>query len=215
MTGAPLGDVPPDEAVPFHGAVLCGGASRRMGTDKAQLELDGRPLARRVADALVAAGARSVVAIGGDEAGLARLGLAVVPDAHPGEGPLGAILTALEVHAQEDVLVVVLACDLVDPDASAIRAVVAHGQREEADVAMPVVDGRRHLHHAVWHTRARHPLRAAFDAGERAPKRAIATLRVAEVPGIAARSVRDVDDPAALAAVRRQRATRPAPDRAG
>ena len=210
MTGAP-----PDGSTRFHGAVLCGGASRRMGTDKALIVLDGRALAQRVADALVAAGARSVLAIGGDAEALTALGLDVVPDTHPGEGPLGGVLTALEARADEDALVAVLACDLVDPDPAAIRAVLAHARRADVDVSVPVIDGRRHLHHAVWHTRARHSLRAAFDAGERAPRRAIASLQVGEVSGIDPRHVRDVDDPAALDAVRRQRASASPPDRLG
>ena len=94
------------------GAVLTGGSSSRMGTDKALLELDGAVLARRVADALVTAGCAPVVAIGGDAGRLTAHGLAVVADRHPGEGPLGAIITALE-HAEplEVDVVVVLACD--------------------------------------------------------------------------------------------------------
>jgi molybdopterin-guanine dinucleotide biosynthesis protein A len=197
----------------FDGAVLCGGASRRMGTDKSLIVLDGRALARRVADALLTAGARSVVAIGGDHDALTALGLVVVPDAHPGEGPLGGVLTALE--AQRDVaLVAVLACDLVEPDPSAIRSIVEQAQARDADVAVPVVDGRRHLHHAVWNTRAAPALRAAFDAGERAPRRAITSLRVSDVTGVGALRVRDVDDPAALAAFVEELRGRSTPGRA-
>src|SRR5205085_1408893 len=82
--------------------------------------------AERVADALRAAGADPVVAIGGDEPALRALGLTVVADAHPGEGPLGGIITALEALGERAELVAVLACDLVDPDPAAIRDVVAH-----------------------------------------------------------------------------------------
>jgi molybdopterin-guanine dinucleotide biosynthesis protein A len=77
------------------GAVLMGGASRRMGRDKALVEVDGLPMASRVAAALTAAGCRSAVAVGGDAAVHARLGLSSVPDRWPGEGPLGAIVTVL------------------------------------------------------------------------------------------------------------------------
>ena len=87
----------PAPAIPaFDGAVLCGGASRRMGRDKATLVLDGRPLAVRVADELAAAGALRVEAVGGDAEALVRAGLVHRPDRWPGEGPLGGIVTSLE-----------------------------------------------------------------------------------------------------------------------
>jgi len=70
-----------------------------MGRDKALLPVGGVPMALRVADALRAAGADEVVAVGGDATALAALGLTVVPDDHPGAGPLAAIVTALAAGA--------------------------------------------------------------------------------------------------------------------
>ena len=46
------------------GAVLCGGASNRMGEDKATLELLGRPMVQWVVEAMKQAGAETVVALG-------------------------------------------------------------------------------------------------------------------------------------------------------
>jgi molybdopterin-guanine dinucleotide biosynthesis protein A len=96
----------------------------------------------------------------------------------------------------------VLACDLVTPHPDAISAVVAHAASHDVDVAVPVIGGRRHLHHAVWRAGAAPSLRAAFDAGERAPRRAVARLRVGEVTGIDPAALRDADDPGTLATVR-------------
>lgn len=206
---------------PFVGAVLCGGASRRMGHDKALLELDGRALARRVADALTEAGAWRVVAIGGDAAGLTRWGLDVVADAHPGEGPLGGVLTAFA-HARSLAgagresssatdressttdIVAVLACDLIHPDSAAVAMVVA--ALAGAHVAVPVHDGHRHVHHAVWHRRAEPVVAAAFARGERAPRRVLDALTVVDVVLPDPEVLRDVDDPAAYA--RAQETTR-------
>jgi molybdopterin-guanine dinucleotide biosynthesis protein A len=180
----------------FAGAVLCGGASRRMGRDKALLSVDGRALALRVADTLRAAGADPVLAVGGDLAALAALGLAGVPDQEPGAGPLTGILTAL---AQATAPVTfVAACDLVAPSAEAVTATLA--ALEAADVAVPLVDGRRQWMHSAWRAGAAAPLAAAFDAGERAVHAAVAAagLRVVDV-SLPAAAVADADTPADLA----------------
>jgi molybdopterin-guanine dinucleotide biosynthesis protein A len=191
--------VPPFTTVPpFAGAVLCGGASRRMGRDKALIVLDGRALARRVADAVMAAGATHVLAVGGDPGPLRAEGLTVVADDDPGAGPLTGIVTALA--AADADIVFVAACDLVDPSPEAIahtvRALVAAA---DGDVAAPLVDGRRQWMHAAWRRRAEMPLAAAFAAGERAVHAAVSAggVRVVDL-AVDARAVADADSPADL-----------------
>ena len=66
-----------------------------MGRDKALLLVEGVPMAQRVAEALRAAGATEVLAIGGDAPALTALGLHLRPDDRPGDGPLPATITAL------------------------------------------------------------------------------------------------------------------------
>jgi len=199
----------------FAGAVLCGGASRRMGRDKALVEVDGRALALRVADALRRAGADPVTAVGGDLPALAALGLAAVPDEAPGEGPLTGVLTALTGAAGGDApIVFVAACDLVAPDPAAVSATVASlDAASDGDVAVPVVEGRRQWMHAAWRSSAAAPLAAAFAAGERAVHAAVAAgaLRVVEV-AVAPASVADADTPTDLDVLRavRRRAGDPA-----
>ena len=58
-------------------------------------------MAVRAADALRAGGATEVVAVGGDLPGLGAVGLDARGDDHPGEGPLGGILTALRLAAHD------------------------------------------------------------------------------------------------------------------
>ncbi len=155
-----------------------------MGTDKALLEIDGVALAQRVHAALVTARCAPVWAIGGDAARLRLLGLHVVADRFPGEGPLGALVTALAALGSEADVVVVLACDLPDADPRAISALCAPFTApggDLVDVVLPRSNMRRHMHHAAWRVTSLPLLVAAFDAGERAPRRALGLLRVHEL----------------------------------
>ncbi len=162
------------------GAVLVGGRSRRMGRDKALVEIGGVPMIRRVADVLVANGCRPVVAIG--PADLAA-GLEAVADEHPGQGPLGGILTALHAVAPRPVLVV--ACDLPWLDTATVSAVLAATyeaveSEESVDVIMAVAERREPLC-AVWMPASIIAVERAFAAGERAVHRVAAGLAVVEV----------------------------------
>ena len=123
------------------GVVLTGGGSRRMGTDKAFVVVDGRPMAIAAADALWEAGCHPVECQGGDLVGLASLGLDGFADEHPDGGPVDAIRTA---SARHDGPIVAVACDLPYLDADTVAAVVAAGAREER-LAVATADGRRHL----------------------------------------------------------------------
>jgi molybdopterin-guanine dinucleotide biosynthesis protein A len=169
----------------WSGAVLAGGASRRMGRDKALLEVNGRAMALRVSDALWRAGAAEVFCVGGDSA-LTSLGLRSVADDRPGEGPLGGLVTALKNAAHD--LVVVLACDLIAPSIAAIERLVDSAQDRERVIAatVPVVGSRAQwLHGAWWRDACLAPLRAAFDEGERSIHGAAERLdvRFVEDPG--------------------------------
>jgi molybdopterin-guanine dinucleotide biosynthesis protein A len=171
-----------------------------MGTDKALLVVDGRPMAVRVAEALAAAGARPIRAVGGNVPGLAAAGLDAVPDQDPGAGPLGGIVTGLGALAGAEI-VFVASCDLVAPSPAAIAATVdALAAAPDAAAAVPVDGGRRQWMHAAWRPgAAAAPLRAAFAAGERAVHAACAVggLQVVEV-AVPSAAVADADAPSEL-----------------
>ena len=174
------------------GAVLAGGASSRMGSDKALLVVGGRPLVVGVADALTGALGVEAVVVGGDEDRLRGLGLEVLPDRAPGAGPLGGILTALLHHRERFDQVVVLSCDLPEPSPESIRAVAETASDEDA-IAVPVLRGRRQWMHAAWPIAVLPALEEIFQRGERAPHRAVADLAVVEVDGLDPHSLRDID----------------------
>jgi molybdopterin-guanine dinucleotide biosynthesis protein A len=180
--------------VSFTGAVLTGGSSTRMGTDKALLEVNGRAMAVVAASALRDGGAREVLAIGGDLDALQALDLDARPDDHPGEGPLGGILTALRLANHDPV--VVLACDMPSIDAAAVSALVgALADDPDALVAAPEDGGRVQALTAAYRRAAAPALAERFAAGERAVRRAIAPLHVARVEGLVPATLVDVDRP--------------------
>jgi FdhD protein len=107
VSAAPTG--PRSGTHTVSGAVLAGGRSRRMGTDKRALPVAGRPLLALAVDALrEAVGDVVVIAAAGDDPRLATLvpGVRCVPDLEPDQGPLGGLVTALAT-AGTDVVVVV------------------------------------------------------------------------------------------------------------
>lgn len=76
-----------------EGFILVGGASSRMGADKAQLRLGGRTLGTRAGEALTAVAAATRIVSSRPEH--ARLGLPVVEDVFEGAGALGGLHAAL------------------------------------------------------------------------------------------------------------------------
>jgi molybdopterin-guanine dinucleotide biosynthesis protein A len=78
---------------PFGVIILTGGASRRMGADKAALEWDGQRAIDRVAALATALGAVRVLTAGRDH------GLEHVDDPAPGSGPVGGVLAGVRALA--------------------------------------------------------------------------------------------------------------------
>ncbi|HEX3563979.1 MAG TPA: molybdenum cofactor guanylyltransferase [Acidimicrobiales bacterium] len=121
---------------PVAGLLLTGGASRRMGTDKASIVLaDGRTCAQTVA-ARLAEVADPVL-----EIGPGATGLTAVPDDRPGAGPLAALATgwAALVGSGHAGPVLVLACDLPRVTV-AVLELLARASGD--DTVVPVVGGR-------------------------------------------------------------------------
>ncbi|MCP3976133.1 MAG: molybdenum cofactor guanylyltransferase [bacterium] len=84
------------------GAILIGGASRRMGRDKAQVEIDGVAMVRRVGRVLEEVGLDVVTAGGPDRID----GYPNYPDPDNMRGPLAGLAAALQNSAGRPVLLV-------------------------------------------------------------------------------------------------------------
>jgi len=119
--------------------VLAGGASSRMGRDKALLELDGVPMIVRMAR-LAEPHVASVTLVGPPER-YAHLGLCVVADRWQGTGPLGGIVTALGVSESHWNLI--LGCDLPYLTAEWLVWLIARTLDSSAQAVVP--ESRRGL----------------------------------------------------------------------
>ncbi|MDP9363319.1 MAG: molybdenum cofactor guanylyltransferase [Chloroflexota bacterium] len=119
-------------------AVLAGGQSRRMGTDKALLPLvpGGPPLLRLVLDR-VAAVTDDVLVVASGRPGYDAFGVPVVPDRFPDGGTLGGIATAIGAAGGAHVLVV--ACDMPFLSAALLRWMA--GRPRDYDVLVPRLPG--------------------------------------------------------------------------
>jgi molybdopterin-guanine dinucleotide biosynthesis protein A len=175
------------------GVVLTGGASRRMGSDKAVLLVDGVAMAVRVAAALSGGGCDPIICQGGDAVALAALGLAVAPDSRPGDGPVIAIRDAL---TREDGDLVICACDLPWLDATTVtRLVGAAGADPSADVVVACDADGPHLA-AFWRARAREQLELLVAQGVRSYRAVLGGLRTVrvEVPPAVVANVNKPED---------------------
>jgi molybdenum cofactor guanylyltransferase len=149
------------------GLVLCGGASRRMGTDKAGLELAGRALIEH-ATLVVAARAERVWLACGALPRHAALGYALALDRAPGLGPLAGLEAG--VSAARDAgadCVLVLACDMPRADARIFDLLLARTIEQDLDgCVLASARGPEPLY-AVYRTRLAPLVAAALDAGVR------------------------------------------------
>jgi molybdenum cofactor guanylyltransferase len=192
-------------------AVLAGGASRRMGRDKATIAVGGVPLAGRVLAA--AAGVADPVVLVAPPGHPARRlaaaagGVGLVTD--PGEGPLAALAAALAALEARHVLALA-------GDHPGLRAeLLAHlvGLRERGEAVACRRGGRLEPLVAVYERRpALAAARARLASGERSVGGLLGALRTLVVEEDEWRrldpdggSFADLDDPADLAAWRRAR----------
>jgi molybdopterin-guanine dinucleotide biosynthesis protein A len=169
------------------GAVLAGGASRRMGAPKAGVMLGGRPLLSYPLAAVRDAGLEPVVVA---KSGSALPPLQVERWDEPAEPihPLAGIVAALQRAGGRPVLAV--ACDLPFVTAELLAALAAR----PAPLVVPEVGGRLHPLLARWDPVLMHDLTAAL--ARQAPLYEVVDQLRAERVGEAA--LRRFGDPARL-----------------
>jgi molybdenum cofactor guanylyltransferase len=153
------------------GVCVCGGASRRMGRDKAGLSVGG---ATMLASAIAALSevAEEVVLATGQSTRYPDLGCRVVLDRYADAGPLAGLEAGLSAAREGETdprrFVAVLPCDMPRAGARLLRALLERARRER-DVAACLLasDSGPEPLCGVYHARALDSVRAALDDGER------------------------------------------------
>lgn len=160
--------------------VLCGGASTRMGRDKATLvpaDGDPRMLGERVLDALRNVAAHALVS----GSPLPGVDVPAIPDTYAAAGPLAGVAAALAAVRTD--YAVVAACDMP----SIVPPLLAHllqRLQQSPDLLCVLCEGDRGLEPllSAWRPAAAPLLDACLRGGTRALHRAIAELPHAVVP---------------------------------
>lgn len=145
---------------PFTVAIIAGGKSSRMGTDKSFVLLEGKPLIERVLEQVSGLGQRETLLITNKPDAYASFGLPIISDVIPDKGSLGGIYTAV-MHSQYD-YTQVIACDtpFVKPDL--LRYLLS--LRGPFDVIVPRVENYPQGLHGLYHKACLGPMRERIDA---------------------------------------------------
>ena len=118
------------------GFVLAGGKSTRMGTDKALLELAGRPLIEHMLE--LAGSVCSQVCVVGEPGKFSRWA-PVIHDQYAGQGPLAGIQAALT-HSETN-MNLILGVDLPFLEAAFLSYLISQSRTSGGVVTVPVADG--------------------------------------------------------------------------
>ncbi len=171
-----------------HGLVLAGGASRRMGRDKAALEYHGRPQLHWAFERLQAVCARAYVSVRADQRDEpSRAGLPQLLDLHEGIGPLAGIVAAQATHP--DAAWLVLACDLPFLDQTTLAFLLE--QRDpgaDATAFRSSHDGLPEPLCAIYEPRTRVELARRAESGSHCPRKFLiqSRTRLLDLPSHAA-----------------------------
>ncbi len=133
--------------LPVTGILMAGGQNRRMGTDKAFLEVEGMPLVQRTTNVL--SRICDEVLISSNNPDRYSAYGKVITDRIKGKGPMGGIHSVLP-EAKHDIIFIT-ACDMPFIDEHGIRAL--YQELQDYDVIVPFARNRLHPLHAFYHKR--------------------------------------------------------------
>jgi FdhD protein len=144
-------------------AILAGGASSRMGTNKALLKVNGEPIITRSYQILARLFHEVIIVTNTPEV-FDFLPCRKVPDIHPGVGSIAGLHSALAHSVTERTFVT--ACDMPFVDTATIRH-LCELQQSGFDAVVPFSSGGQEPLHAVYSARCREVFENAIRGDER------------------------------------------------
>ena len=143
--------------------IMAGGNSLRMGADKSMLPIEGQPMIERICQQL--RGTFDQILVSANEVDrYSFLGLEVIPDRMPGQGPLMGIASALAASANE--LNFVVACDIPYVGVRYVRHMLA--EAKGADLVIPTTgEGQCEPLFAVYRKSALGAMNEVLSSGGR------------------------------------------------
>lgn len=169
-------------APPVFGLLLCGGASRRMQRDKAQLHYGGEPQLVRAWRLLQAVTARSYLSLrAGQLADPLRAALPHIVDRHDAIGPAAGILSAQQAHPEAAWLVI--ACDLPLLGETTLRQLLdARDANADATAFASGADALPEPLCALWEPSSHASLARQVSEGRCCPRRTLLQSRTKLLP---------------------------------
>lgn len=116
------------------GVILCGGESKRMGSDKGLIEKDGKTWARSVAEKLLSIQIPVAVSINEQQYELYSKIFSpdeLIIDDIDIKGPLKGLLSVHQKYPEQNILL--MACDLIDMDETTLNNLIDHYKSDEFD----------------------------------------------------------------------------------
>lgn len=149
---------------PFTIAISAGGKSSRMGTDKAFVNILGKPLIEHMIERVADVGQQETILITNRLPDYAHLTLPMYKDVLPDKGSLGGIYSAIYHSTRPYTLV--LACDMPFVSTDLLRYMAALRDGDQFDVIVPRVDGYPEGLHALYSHDCLEPIRKRLEADE-------------------------------------------------
>lgn len=178
----------------MKGLILTGGKSRRMGRDKAGMEVDGVSLRERTIRLVRPWVEEVFLSVGfGEESGV-RDGVRCLPDLAESRGPLGGLEAAFAEDGESSWLVV--ACDLPFLGAGELAKLVEGDDGEfEACCFLSALDGEPEPLCAIYGPGAAGKLREFLDSGQGCARRFLGSLERRELSLENERALMNVNRP--------------------